>query len=202
MRSFSPEDLSPKERYYHMVAGIAPRPIAFVSTVSKDGVPNLAPFAFFNAFSASPPVIGFSTAYKDRGDGVAIPKDTHQNILDTKECVVNIVTYEMAEAMVKTAEPVAAAVNEFELAGFETLASELVKAPRVKQSPYQMECKLREIIGFGDNVAAGNLILCDVVKFHFADEILDTKGRMKQFDQIGRLGANLYSTIRDSFELN
>ena len=188
------QELSPKEKYFLLIGGIGPRPIAFVSTVSKDGVPNLAPFSFFNAFSSNPPVVVFSPAKTANPDKPY--KDTYTNLVETKECVIQMVSYEMAEKMNLCAQDLEAGVNEFDISGFTELASDLVKPPRVKESPYQMECKLLEMKQLGDGPGAGNLAICEVIKFH-VDEAVFKAGSKKidpqKIDLIGRNGEYYYT---------
>ena len=201
--SFDASEISPKASYYHMIAGIAPRPIAFVSTVSEEGLPNLAPFSFFNAFSANPPVVGFCPGTKADGS----EKDTYKNIEETGECVINMVSYEIAEQMKITAADFAPDEDEFEKSGLEALDSDLVKAPRVALSPFQMEARLIEIIKFRRDAegkvvmnsdaavsGTGNLIICEVLKFHIDESIMhDGQTDPTALDLVGRMGGSLYA---------
>lgn len=194
MYSVEAKDLNPKERYFLLIGGVAPRPIAFVSTLSRTGIPNLAPFSFFNAFSSNPPVVIFSPARSPNSDKPF--KDTYTNLVETKECVVQMVSYDMVEKMNLTAQDLDADINEFEISGLTELTSDLVKPPRVKESPFQMECKLLEMKNLGDQAGAGNLAICEVLKFHI-DEKVFKEGTQRidpqKIDLIGRNGEYYYT---------
>lgn len=191
MLSIEPKDLDLRDIYYYLIGGIGPRPIAFVSTISKEGKHNLAPFSFFNAFSSNPPIIGFAPARRGR-DGTN--KDTYYNLMDTKECVVQVVTYDIVEQMNLTAGDFPAEVDEFEKSGLTPLDSDFIKSKRVKESPFQMECKLHDMISFGDQPGSGNLALCEVIKFHIDERVLkDGKIDPQLIDLVGRHGGAYYS---------
>lgn len=187
-------DLSPKERYFYLIGGIGPRPIAFVSTLSKDGAINLAPFSFFNAFSSNPPVVIFSPA---RSSNPEKPfKDTYTNLIETNECVVQMVSYEMREKMKLCAQDLDADINEFDISGLTQIPSDIVKAPRVKESPFQMECKLLEMKQLGDQPGAGNLAICEVLKFHVNESVFKAGTERidpQAIDLIGRNGEHYYT---------
>lgn len=194
MYSIETKDLSQKDAYFLMISGIVPRPIAFVSTISIDGVYNLAPYSFFNAMGSNPPIIVFSPA--STGNPERPYKDTYNNLMDTKECVVQIVSNEFAEKMFKTSEMVAPDVDEFKLVGLTPIPSDMVKVPRVKESHYQMECKLLEMKSFGEAAGAANIAICEVVKFHI-DESIFKEGSKTRIDPnklqaVGRLGEHYY----------
>lgn len=194
MYSVEAKDLSQKEKYFLLIGGVAPRPIAFVSTISASGIPNLAPFSFFNAFSSNPPVVIFSPAVSPDPDRPY--KDTYLNLIETKECVVQMVSYEMADRMNICAKDWEPEVSEFEAAGFTPISSDLVKPPRVKESPYQMECKLLEMKILGEKPGAGNLAICEVLKFHI-DENVFREGTNRidpnKIDLIARNGERYYT---------
>lgn len=179
MLSVEPKDLDPKETYQYLIGGISPRPIALVSTVSKSGANNLAPFSFFNAFGANPPVIGFSPARRAR-DGSQ--KDTYYNLMDTKECVVHIVNYDMVEQMNLSSTEYEKGIDEFIKSGLTAVGADIVQAKRVKESPFHMECKLIDMVHLGENGGAGNLALCEVIKFHIDERILKNTERGKRID--------------------
>ena len=143
MKTFNVQDLTTQETYHLLTGGVAPRPIAFVSTISAKGEDNLAPYSFFNAFGSNPPMIAFSPVRRGR-DGTL--KDTYYNLMETKECVVQIVTFAMAEKMNLTAIEYEKGVSEFEQSGFTPIPSQIVQPKRVKESPFQMECKLHQIL--------------------------------------------------------
>lgn len=187
------------DTYKLLIGAIVPRPIAFVSTLSPDGIPNLAPFSFFTAVSANPPVICFCPM---RRRGPLPHKDTLHNITRTREFVVNVVSEEFAEQMNITSGEYPPEVNEFEAAGLTALASDLVKPPRVKESHVQMECKLYLLIEVGGGDGSGNLVLGEVVRFHIEDQYFDDfridPGKLRP---IGRMGGTTYTRTTDRFDM-
>lgn len=191
MKSFDPNKLSVPEVHKLLLGGVAPRPIALVSTVSEDGINNLAPFSFFNAFGANPPIVAFSANRRGR-DGTL--KDTYNNIIATGECVIQAVTYSMVEQVSLASTEYPPGTDEFVKSGLTPIDSELVKPKRVKESPFQMECKLIEMKSFGSEGASANLAICRVLKFH-VDEFLFSKGIIdpKKYDVVARMSANYYS---------
>jgi flavin reductase (DIM6/NTAB) family NADH-FMN oxidoreductase RutF len=176
-----------------LLGGVLPRPIALVSTISTDGIKNLAPFSFFNVFGANPPIIAFSASRRGR-DGTF--KDTYNNLVATRECVVQAVTYEMVEQINTASKEFPPSEDEFVLSGLTPIPSKLVAPHRVKESPFQMECKLHQMINLGDGNAAGNLAICEVVLFHIAQHILDD-GQINPFkyDAVARLGGDYYTRV-------
>lgn len=174
-----------------LLSAIAPRPIAFVSTVDEHGNPNLAPFSFFNVFSANPPIAIFSPARRVRGNTT---KHTLNNVEATKECVINMVSYSMLHQMNLASCEYEDGVNEFEKAGFTPLPSEVVSAFRVKESPVQFECKVREVVHLGDEGGAGNLVVSEVVRMHFQDDVFGADGNPdpQKLDLLSRMGQNWY----------
>ena len=191
MYSVEPKELELRKRHGFLLGGIAPRPIAFVSTISKDGVNNLAPFSFFYAFGANPPTIAFSPARRGRDNTT---KDTYQNLLDTGECVVHAVTFDIVEQMNLASSEFAADVDEFLKAGFTPLDSHLVKPKRVKESPFHMECKLIDMVEMGGGAGSGNFAICEVIKYHISEDIM-TDGHIDPYkiDLVGRNGGNYYT---------
>ena len=173
---------------------IAPRPICFASTIDQDGNINLSPFSFFNMFSTNPPLCIFSPSRRVR-DGST--KHTLENVLEVKECVINIVNYSMVQQTSLASTEYARGTNEFEKAGFTMLPSQLVRPPRVAEAPVQMECTVREVIHLGDNPGAGNLILAEVKLIHIREEILDAEGKIDQakIDLVARLGGDWYCRV-------
>ncbi len=191
MYSFDPKELDLKHRHQLLIGGVAPRPIAFVSTQSKDGKDNLAPFSFFNAFGSNPPVIAFSAARRGR-DGTT--KNTYDNLMETKECVVHIVTYSIVEQMNVASAEYPKGVDEFVKSGFTKIKSDVVKPNRVKESPFHMECTLREMVSLGDQPASGNLAICDIVRFHIAEEMyVNNRVMVEKMDQVARNGGPYYT---------
>jgi flavin reductase (DIM6/NTAB) family NADH-FMN oxidoreductase RutF len=196
----SPADASPRDLYKLLIGLVVPRPIAWVSTVSKEGVPNLAPYSFFNAVSADPPVVAFAPSRKPDGDH---RKDTLRNVEDTGEFVVNIVSEELAEAMNASSADVAPDVNEFELARVTPVPAHFVKPPLVGEAPAKMECRLRQIIPLGERPTSGVLVLGDVVCFHLAENLVENfRVDPDRLRAVGRMGGMSYSRTRDRFELN
>lgn len=192
MLTVDPKEISTGETHQFLLGAVGPRPIAFASTVDEDGRPNLSPFSFFNVFSANPPILIFSPARRGRNNTV---KHTFLNCKATKEVVINIVNYKMVQQASLSSTEFAEGVNEFEKAGFTMLKSDLVKPFRVAEAPAQFECKIREVVELGQEGGAGNLVICEVVKMHFDEEILDENGQIDQhkIDLVARMGGNWYS---------
>jgi flavin reductase (DIM6/NTAB) family NADH-FMN oxidoreductase RutF len=190
MIDVEPKDISLQEVHKFLLGGVAPRPIALVSTLSEDGIPNLSPFSFFNAFGYNPPVVAFSPSRKGRN---AALKDTYNNIMQTKECVIQAVTYSMVEQISLASTEYPPEVNEFEKSGLTPIASDLIKPYRVKESPFQMECKLMNMISVGAGGGSANIAICEVLKFHVAEDILRS-GNIEPnlIDLVGRMPANYY----------
>jgi flavin reductase (DIM6/NTAB) family NADH-FMN oxidoreductase RutF len=192
MVSIDPKDLPVQKLHQYLLGAIGPRPIAFASTVDAEGKPNLAPFSFFNVFSANPPILIFSPARSGRTNTT---KDTYNNVKVVPEVVINVVNYDIVHQMSLASSPYAPGVNEFEKAGFTALKSVNVKPFRVAESPVQFECKVNEVIELGTEGGAGNLIICEVVKIHIHDEVLDSNGMIDQqkIDLVARMGGDWYS---------
>lgn len=191
MLHYEPKNLSVPEVHRLLLGGVAPRPIALVSTISKDGINNLSPFSFFNAFGANPPIVAFSPSRRGRD---ATLKDTYNNLMDIKECVIQAVTYEMVEQVSLASAEYAPDVDEFIKSGLTPIESDIVKPKRVKESPFQMECKLLEMRSFGEGGAAANIAICEVLKFHVAEDIF-TKGIIDpvKIDLAARMSGSFYS---------
>lgn len=175
----------------YLLGSIAPRPIAFASTIDKDGNPNLSPFSFFNVFGANPATLIFSPARRVRDNTI---KHTLENVYDVPEVVINVVNYAMVQQMSLASTEYEKGINEFEKSGFTMVKSELIKPFRVKESPVQLECKVKEVIETGKEGGAGNLIVCEMVMMHINDAVLDEDGRIDQhkIDLVARMGANWY----------
>lgn len=204
MKTFDPAHESTQNIYKLMVGSIVPRPIAFVSTVDRRGVLNLAPFSYFTAVSADPPVVLFCPAVRteDTARSLASHKDTLRNIVNTREFVVNIVSEAMAEQMNAASSQVPPEVDEFVLTGLTPLASEAVKPPRVLESPVQMECRLRQIIEVSDKPGGGSVVLGEVLRFHVREDLLDNyRIDADRLAAIGRMGGPTYVRTRDRFDL-
>ncbi len=191
MMHFEPKDLPVPKVHQFLLGGVGPRPIALVATMSEDGAVNLSPFSFFNAFGANPPTIAFSPARRGRDNTV---KDTYNNLKATGECTVQAVTYPMVQQISLASAEYPSDVDEFVKAGLTKVDSDLVKPPRVKESPFQMECKLQQMIELGGKAASGNLAICEIVKFHIAEDIIDDGViRPDLIDLVGRMSANYYT---------
>ncbi len=188
-----------RDNFKTLLSCVLPRPIAFVSTISTDGVPNLAPFSFFNAVGTNPPAVIFSPATKADGSD----KDTIVNLRAVKEFVVNVVPYDIRNAMNEASYAFPPDVNEFEAAGFTPLESRFVRPFRVAESPVHLECKLIQIVPVGDGPLSANICIGEIVCFHVADEMLLDDGSVdvEKIDLVGRLGGPDYSTIRDRFAM-
>lgn len=192
-------EVSDARRYQLMVNSVAPRPIAWVSTLSEQGIANLAPYSFFTVASVKPPVLAFVPS----NPADQQYKDTLLNLKAMQECVVNVVPYALAEAMNETAANLPRDQSEFDVANIEQVVSQQVKPPSVKASPVRYECRLRDLISMGDHAFAGQLVLLDVVNMVVLDEVLE--GEMispEKLDLVGRMGGTYYSTTQDHFELS
>lgn len=191
MLSINPKELAIPALQKYLQSAVAPRPVCFASTVNKNGEPNLAPFSFFNIFSSNPPIAVFSPAYSGR---TGQSKDTLNNVLEVAECVINVVTYDMVHQTSLASSPFPKGVNEFVKANFTPIASELVKPFRVKESPVQMECKVLEVKELGKGGGAGNLVICEIVKIHIDENVLNEHNQIdtRKLDLVARMGDNFY----------
>jgi flavin reductase (DIM6/NTAB) family NADH-FMN oxidoreductase RutF len=199
MRRFDPCDHSASDIYKLMIGMVVPRPIAFVSSLDEHGVRNLAPFSYFMACTADPPVVCFVSGYR-RTETPA--KDTLRNIAATKEFVVNIVSEEFADRMNLTSAEVAPEIDEFELSGLTPVASELVRPPRVAESHAHMECRLRQLLPIGEAPGGGTVIFGDVLQFHIDEKIIDSyKIDPDKLRAVGRMGGPTYVRTRDRFDM-
>ncbi len=204
MKTFDPANESTQNVYKLMIGAIVPRPIAFVSSMDLHGVLNLAPFSYFTAVSADPPVILFCPAARaaNQANGLAAHKDTLRNVINTREFVVNIVCEAIAEKMNQTSAQVPPEVDEFAMVGLTPLASERVKPPRVAESPVQMECRLRQIIEVSDQPGGGSIVLGEVLLFHLRDDLVDDyRVDADKLAAIGRMGGPTYVRTQDRFDL-
>lgn len=192
MLSILPKDIPTAQLQGYLQGAVSPRPIAFASTIDENGNPNLSPFSFFNVFSANPPILIFSPARRVRGNTT---KHTLENAKATREVVINVVNYDIVQQMSLSSTEYAQGVNEFVKSGLTPIASDIVKPFRVAESPVQFECKVNEIIELGQEGGAGNLIICEVVKIHINEAVLDENGTIDQYkiDLVSRMGGNWYS---------
>jgi flavin reductase (DIM6/NTAB) family NADH-FMN oxidoreductase RutF len=203
MQSFEPASLAPVEVYKLLAGSVVPRPIAWVSSVDAEGVPNLAPFSFFTVASANPPVLCFCPSMREAKNGLRATKDTLENIRATGEFVVNIVSEETVEAMNQTAAQLPSDEDEFVHAGLTPVPGEQVRAPRVAEAKVQMECRLRQIIEVSAEVMGGSLVLGDVVRFHISDAVLEPNFHIapEKLRAIGRMAGSGYIRTGEGFEL-
>lgn len=200
-RDLDTEGMAVRERYGWLVQAVGPRPIALVTTVSREGAVNLAPFSFFNGFGANPAVVAFSPTYRG-ADGTS--KDSLRNVLETNEFAISVVTWEMVEQMNIASAEYPEVVDEFERAGLTKLPGAKVKAPGVAESPIVMEGRLLQHVALGGRNASGNLLVGEIVMFRVAERVLDEAGKVdpSKLDQVGRLGGSWYTRARAGlFEL-
>jgi flavin reductase (DIM6/NTAB) family NADH-FMN oxidoreductase RutF len=192
MITIDPKSIDTVKLQGYLQSSVGPRPIAFASTIGENGVPNLSPFSFFNVFSANPPILIFSPARRVRDNTI---KHTLINAEATGEVVINVVNYDIVQQTSLASTEYADGVDEFLKSGLTPVPSDVVKPFRVKESPVQFECKVTQIIPLGTEGGAGNLILCEVVRMHISEAILNENGAIDQhkIDLVSRLGANWYS---------
>jgi flavin reductase (DIM6/NTAB) family NADH-FMN oxidoreductase RutF len=191
MLTLDPKTLPIQKLHQYLLGAVGPRPIAFASTIDENGNTNLAPFSFFNVFSANPPIMIFSPARSGRTNET---KDTYNNVKINPEVVINVVNYDIVHQMSLASSPYAPGVSEFDKAGFTALSSDLIRPMRVAESPVQFECKVNEVVELGAEGGAGNLIICEVVKIHIHEAVLDENGMIDQhkIDLVSRMGGNWY----------
>lgn len=192
VKTIDPKNIPVPQLFGYLTGAVGPRPIAFASTVDLEGNVNLAPFSFFNVFGANPPILVFSPARSGRDNST---KNTLDNVLVVPETVINMVDYKMVQQMSLASTAYPKGVNEFIKAGLTQLKSESISPPRVAESPVQMECKVIEVKPLGDKGGAGNLVICEILKIHIIEEILDENHAIDpvKMDQVARMGANWYS---------
>jgi len=196
IKSFDPYDISIPERQGILTSAIGPRPICFASTVDRNGKVNLSPFSFFNVFSNNPPILIFSPSRRGRDNTT---KHTYENIKELPEVCINIVHYPMVEQMSLASTEYEKGVNEFVKAGFTEVASDIIKPPRVKESPVSFECTVDQVIELGTEGGAGNLVLARVKRIHINTDYLDEDGKLDntKLDLIGRMGGNWYTRANE-----
>ena len=195
MKTIDPKAVSTAALHGYMLGAVTPRPIAFASTIDSAGNVNLSPFSFFNVFSANPPIMIFSPARRGRDNTT---KHTYENVLQVKEVVINIVNYDIVQQMSLSSTEYGKGVNEFEKAGLTPLASQTIKPPRVAESPVQFECRVNEVISLGTEGGAGNLVICEVLKMHINEAVLDADGKIDpvKLDAVSRMGGNWYGRAK------
>jgi len=186
-----PKELPVSTVHSYLLGAVAPRPIAFASTIDTTGNVNLSPFSFFNCFGANPPILIFSPARRGRDNTT---KHSYENVLEVPEVVISMVSYAMVQQTSLASTEYPKGVNEFIKAGFTQVPSVKVKPPRVGESLVSFECKVLQVIPTGEQGAAGNLVICEVVLMHIKDEVLDKEGRIDPFklDAVARMGGDWY----------
>ena len=191
MKTINPKEVNTAQFHSYLLGAVAPRPIAFVSSIDQKGNVNLSPFSFFNAFGANPPTLIFSPARRVRDNTT---KHTLENVYEVDEVVVNIVNYTMVEQMSLASTEYEKGINEFIKSGLTPVPSVLVKPPRVEESPASFECKVKQVIQTGEEGGAGNLVICEVILAHFKDDIFDLQGKIDPFklDAVARMGGDWY----------
>jgi len=197
MPSFIPSELPVAKVHQLLLGSVAPRPIAWVSTVDSEGRENLSPFSFFNVFSANPPVAIFSPARRGRDNTT---KHTYENVKVVPECVINLVNYDLVQQCSLSSVEYEAGVSEFIKSGVTALPSDLVTPKRVAESPVQLECKVKQVMELGDQGGAGNLVICEIVKIHVSEHILDEHGKIDavKADWVARAGGDWYVRAKDA----
>ena len=191
MLTIDPIELGNPKAHHYILGAVGPRPICFASTIDQNGIPNLAPFSFFNVFSSNPPVAIFSPARSGR---TGQQKDTYNNVKQVAQVVINLVNYNMVEQMSLASSPYDPEVDEFTKSGFTPIESETIKLYRVIDSPVQMECEVFNVMELGDSGGAGNLIMSKIKKIHIQESILDQNNMIDQhkIDLVSRMGGNWY----------
>jgi flavin reductase (DIM6/NTAB) family NADH-FMN oxidoreductase RutF len=191
MLTIDPKEIPVAKLHHYLLGSVGPRPIAFASTIDENGIDNLAPFSFFNVFSANPPIMIFSPARSGRSNTT---KDTYNNVKIVPEVVINVVNFDMVHQMSLASSPFAPGISEFEKAGFTAVESETIRPKRVAESPVQFECKVIEVKELGDQGGAGNLIFCEVQRIHINEAVLDENQMVdqKKIELVARMGGNWY----------
>lgn len=195
MRTIIPGEIATRDLHQFIVGSVAPRPIAFVSTIDDKGRPNLAPYSFFNAFSSNPPIVVFSS---NRRVSDNTTKDTLHNVKSTGEVVINMVNYDIVRQMAVASVEFPSEVSEFEKTGLTPIESDKVRPYRVAESPVHLECKVKEVITLGEHGGAGHLVICQVLRMHIKEEVIDERNRIdpQKLDLMGRLGRSYYVRVK------
>lgn len=195
MLTVNPKEIPFGKMHSYLLGAVSPRPIAFASTIDKNGNVNLSPFSFFNCFGANPPILIFSPSRRGRDNTT---KHSYENVREVSEVVINIVNYAMVQQASLASTEYPKGVNEFVKAGFTEVPSAIVKPPRVGESPVSMECKVLQIIQTGDGGAAGNLVICEILLMHLKEEILNADGMIDpwKLDAVARLGGDYYCRVQ------
>ena len=195
MPTIDPKEIPSSRMHSYLLSAVVPRPIAFASTIDKEGRVNLSPFSFFNCFSGNPPILIFSPSRRGRDNTT---KHTFENVKEVPEVVINIVNYSMVQQASLTSCEYPKDVNEFVKAGLTEVASARIRPPRVGESPIAMECKVNRVIALGQNGGAGNLVICEVLLMHVKEEVLDEQGRIdpQKLDAVARMGGDFYLRVQ------
>lgn len=195
IKTIDPNTLSIPDLQHFLQSAVAPRPIAFVSSVDAEGNVNLSPFSFFNMFSTNPPILVFSPSRRARGNTT---KHTLDNVLEHAEVSISIVNFPMVEQMSLASTEYERGINEFIKAGFTQVPSTLVQPPRVGEAPVSFECKVLQVIPLGTEGGAGNLVICQVLLMHIREEYLGVDGKLDttKLDLVARMGGNWYSRAK------
>jgi flavin reductase (DIM6/NTAB) family NADH-FMN oxidoreductase RutF len=191
MLTFNPQEITVQRLHQLLLGSIGPRPIAFASTMNAAGQANLAPFSFFNVFSANPPILIFSPARSGRTNET---KDTYKNVKELPEVVINVVNFDMVHQMSLASSPYSPEISEFEKSGLTPVPSETIRPFRVAEAPIQFECRVNEVKELGHEGGAGNLIICEVLRVHVREDLIDEKGLINQhkIDLVSRMGGDWY----------
>lgn len=191
MITINPKDLAVPRLQAYLQSAVSPRPIAFVSSIDTSGNVNLSPFSFFNMFSMNPPILVFSPSRRVRDNS---EKHTLENIREVKEVVINIVNYNMVQQASLASCDFPKGINEFTKSGLTPVSSQIVKPPRVEESPVSFECSVKEVLALGDQGGAGNLVLCEVLLMHIKESVVDENGIIdpQKIDAVARMGQNYY----------
>ncbi len=202
MLTFNPQEITVQRLHQLLLGSIGPRPIAFASTMNAAGQANLAPFSFFNVFSANPPILIFSPARSGRTNET---KDTYKNVKELPEVVINVVNFDMVHQMSLASSPYSPEISEFEKSGLTPIPSETIRPFRVAEAPVQFECRVNEVKELGHEGGAGNLIICEVLRMHVREDLLDEKGLIDQhkIDLVSRMGGDWYcrADVNSMFEI-
>lgn len=191
MKTINPKEVTVPVMHSYLLGAVAPRPIAFASTVDKEGNVNLSPFSFFNCFGANPPILIFSPARRGRD---STTKHTYENVLEVKEVVINVVNYDIVEQMSLASTEYPKGMDEFVKSGLTAVESEMIKPPRVGEAPVAFECRVNEVIPLGKEGGAGNLVICEVLLMHVNEEVLDENDKIDPYklDVVARMGGSYY----------
>ena len=194
MKTIDPKEVTTSELHGYLLTAVSPRPIAFASTVDEEGRSNLAPFSFFNVFSANPPIAIFSPARRGRDNTT---KHTLENVKKVREAVINVVTYDMVQQCSLASTDFPEGISEFEKTGLTPIDSDLIQPKRIKESPVQLECRVNDVVELGQNGGAGNLVICEVLRVHVSEDVLNAEGKIDplKMDQVGRCGGNWYNRV-------